>query len=81
MILTADDGLTPDNQRLAAALKAAGDTDVTEEHMATDHSYSDKRIALESLSLRHPQAALLREEILEDADWAAAIDELNSRLS
>ncbi|MEO7053878.1 MAG: alpha/beta hydrolase [Rhizomicrobium sp.] len=52
LILTADDGLTPDNQRLAAALKAAGDTDVTEEHMATDHSYSDKRIALESTIVR-----------------------------
>jgi pimeloyl-ACP methyl ester carboxylesterase len=52
LILTADDGLTPDNQRLAAALKAAGDTDVTEEHMATDHSYSDKRIALESSIVR-----------------------------
>lgn len=52
LILTADDGLTPDNQRLAAALKAAGDTDVTEEHMATDHSYSDKRIALESAVVR-----------------------------
>ncbi len=52
LILTADDGLTPDNQRLAAALKAAGDTDVTEEHMATDHSYSDKRVALESSVVR-----------------------------
>lgn len=52
LILTADDGLTPDNQRLAAALKAAGDTDVTEEHMATDHSYSDKRIALASTIVR-----------------------------
>jgi len=52
LILTADDGLTPDNQRLAAALKAAGDTDVTEDHMATDHSYSDKRIALASTIVR-----------------------------
>jgi len=52
LILTADDGLTPDNQRLADALKAAGDPDVTEIHMATDHSYSDKRIALESVIVR-----------------------------
>ena len=52
LILTADDGLTPDNQRLAAALKAAGDKDVTEEHMATDHSYSDRRIGLESVVVR-----------------------------
>ncbi len=52
LILTADDGLTPDNDRLAAALKAAGDSDVTQEHMATDHSYSDRRIALESTIVR-----------------------------
>ena len=52
LIITADDGLTPDNQRLAAALKSAGDADVTEQHMATDHSYSDKRIALESVVVR-----------------------------
>jgi acetyl esterase/lipase len=52
LIITADDGLTPDNLRLAAALKAAGDSDVTQEHMATDHSYSDRRIALESLIVR-----------------------------
>lgn len=52
LILTADDGLTEDNQRLAAALKTAGGTDVTEEHMATDHSYSDKRIALASSVVR-----------------------------
>ena len=52
LILTADDGLTEDNVRLGKALKAAGDTDVTEQHMATDHSYSDKRIALESVVVR-----------------------------
>jgi uncharacterized protein len=52
LILTADDGLTPDNLRLAAALKGAGDADVTQEHMATDHSYSDRRIALEAVVVR-----------------------------
>lgn len=52
LIITADDGLTPDNQRLAAALKTAGDGDVTEEHMATDHSYSDRRITLASTIVR-----------------------------
>jgi acetyl esterase/lipase len=52
LIITADDGLTPDNQRLAAALKSAGDADVTEEHMATDHSYSDRRIGLASTIVR-----------------------------
>ena len=52
LILTADDGLTPDNQRLAKSLKAAGNGDVVEEHMATDHSYSDRRIALEAVVVR-----------------------------
>ncbi len=52
LILTADDGLTPDNDRLTAALKSAGDSDVTAMHMATDHSYSDRRIALESEVVR-----------------------------
>jgi len=52
LIITADDGLTEDNVRLAASLKNAGNNDVTENHMATDHSYSDRRIALESVIVR-----------------------------
>ena len=52
LIITADDGLTPDNVRLTTALKSAGDSDVTDEHMATDHSYSDRRIALEAVVVR-----------------------------
>jgi pimeloyl-ACP methyl ester carboxylesterase len=52
LILTADDGLTQDNRRLATALRDAGDKDVSEEHMATDHSYSDKRIALQAVVVR-----------------------------
>jgi uncharacterized protein len=48
LIITADDGLTPDNLRLAKALKAQGDKDVKQIHMNTDHSYSDHRIGLEA---------------------------------
>jgi len=48
LIITANDGLTPDNLRLAKSLKAAGDSDVTTAHMDTDHPYSDHRIALET---------------------------------
>lgn len=48
LIITANDGLTPDNLRLGKALRAAGDKDVSEIHMETDHPYSDHRIALES---------------------------------
>lgn len=48
MIITANDGLTPDNLRLGKALRGAGDKDVSEIHMDTDHPYSDHRIALQS---------------------------------
>ena len=46
LILTADDGLTRENNAFAAALRNAGDTHVTTRHFATDHAYSDKRIEL-----------------------------------
>lgn len=46
LILTADDGLTRENDAFAAALRNAGDTRVTTQHFATDHAYSDKRIEL-----------------------------------
>ena len=46
LILTADDGLTRENNAFAAALRKAGDTNVTTQHFATDHAYSDKRIEL-----------------------------------
>ena len=46
LILTADDGLTRENNAFAAALRNAGDAHVTTRHFATDHAYSDKRIEL-----------------------------------
>lgn len=48
LVLTADDGLTPDADRLVKQLRALGNSRITQVHLATDHSYSDKRIALES---------------------------------
>ena len=48
LILTSDDGLAPDNDRLAAGLRALNDTRLTTLHLATDHSYSGQRIALET---------------------------------
>jgi uncharacterized protein len=48
LIITANDGLTPDNVRLGKALRGAGAKDVSEIHMETDHPYSDHRIALEA---------------------------------
>ncbi len=48
LIVEADDRNTSDNQALAQALRRAGDTRVTETHMATDHPFSDHRIALQA---------------------------------
>jgi pimeloyl-ACP methyl ester carboxylesterase len=48
LIVEADDRNTGDNQALAAALKKAGDSQVTETHMPTDHTFSDQRIALQT---------------------------------
>jgi pimeloyl-ACP methyl ester carboxylesterase len=46
--LTSDDGLAPSNDAFVAALKKAGSTHVTTQHFATDHSYSDQRIVLQT---------------------------------
>lgn len=48
LLVTAEDDSQPDSHRLALALQKGGNTAVTEIHMATDHPYSDHRIALES---------------------------------
>ncbi|MGH7584187.1 MAG: alpha/beta hydrolase family protein [Gemmatimonadales bacterium] len=49
LVLTANDGLAPQNDSLAAKVRALGNTHVTTVHRATDHSWSDRRIDLESL--------------------------------
>ena len=48
LVLSSDDGLAPGTDALARAMRAAGNRRVTTVHKATDHSWSDKRIALES---------------------------------
>ena len=48
LIIYSDDGTGPSSQALAANLAKAGDTSVKSLHIATDHSYSDHRIALET---------------------------------
>ena len=45
LVLTSDDGLKPTTDLLVATARAAGGK-VTEGHQATDHSWSDARIAL-----------------------------------
>jgi len=52
LLVTAEDGTLDDSTHLAANLHGAGDKDVSETHMVTDHSYSDHRIALESVVVR-----------------------------
>ncbi len=39
LVVTSDDGLAPGNDAFAAALRAAGDSQVTTLHLPTDHSY------------------------------------------
>jgi hypothetical protein len=47
LVLTSDDGLAPGADTLAVAVRAAGGS-VTTAHEATDHSWSDARIALQT---------------------------------
>ncbi|HMC57355.1 MAG TPA: alpha/beta fold hydrolase [Gemmatimonadaceae bacterium] len=48
LVLTSDDGLAPHSAALVHRLRALGNTRVTTRHVATDHSWSDRRIRLES---------------------------------
>jgi acetyl esterase/lipase len=48
LAITADDGLAPDSAALVKAIEAKGGHKATVKHFATDHSFSDHRIALES---------------------------------
>jgi pimeloyl-ACP methyl ester carboxylesterase len=43
LAITSDDGNAKSNDDLAEAMRKDGDTHVTTQHFATDHSYSDKR--------------------------------------
>jgi pimeloyl-ACP methyl ester carboxylesterase len=51
LVVTSNDGLAPSNDAFAEALRKAGNTRLTTLHLATDHSYSDQRIALEEAVL------------------------------
>jgi hypothetical protein len=48
LALTADDGLASDTDALVQSIQAHGGHEVTTIHAATDHGWSDHRIALES---------------------------------
>ncbi|MEO8662049.1 MAG: alpha/beta fold hydrolase [Bryobacteraceae bacterium] len=51
LVLTSDDGLAPHADALVTAIKAKGGHKVKTQHVATDHGWSDRRIALESIIL------------------------------
>jgi uncharacterized protein len=47
LVITSDDGLREPNDALVEAVRKAGSQEVKAVHFATDHSYSDQRIALQ----------------------------------
>jgi pimeloyl-ACP methyl ester carboxylesterase len=49
LVITSNDGLAPQSEALVKAVRAKGNTRVTAVHYPTDHSYSDRRIALEGV--------------------------------
>jgi len=51
-VITSDDGLAPADDAFAAALRKAGDKQVTTLHLPTDHSYSDQRTELSRAVLK-----------------------------
>ena len=51
LVLTSDDGLGPPADALVATLRQAGNRQIEAQHVATDHGWSDHRIALETLVL------------------------------
>jgi acetyl esterase/lipase len=60
LILTSDDGLAGQSDALAAAIKAQGGKHLSTVHAATDHSWSDHRIALQSAVVNWLQALLTK---------------------
>jgi len=51
LVLSSDDGLAPQSDALVRAVQANGGNKVTAIHVATDHGWSDHRIALQSTIL------------------------------
>ena len=49
LVLTSDDGNGPNDTALVTAIQKLGGREVSQAHVATDHSWSDHRIALEAL--------------------------------
>jgi pimeloyl-ACP methyl ester carboxylesterase len=56
LALTSDDGLAPHAERLVGLVRAQGNQRATLVHVATDHGWSDRRIALQDAVIRWLQA-------------------------
>lgn len=61
LVLSSDDGLAAQTDQLIAAVRARGGTRITALHVATDHSWSDRRIQLQAELLRWLQSLLPRQ--------------------
>jgi acetyl esterase/lipase len=57
-VITASEGLAPSDHAFAEGLRKGGDTQVTERHWDTDHSYSGYRAELSAAILRWTQETL-----------------------
>lgn len=62
LVVEADDRNIAYNHEMVAALRKAGGTQVTEEHIPTDHTFSDHRIALQSTVVNWLQAFVARQK-------------------
>jgi uncharacterized protein len=60
LVLTSDDSLAPVDEAAANSVTAAGGPAPTVEHMTTDHSYSDHRIALAASIVRWLETSFAR---------------------
>jgi uncharacterized protein len=58
LVITANDGLAPQDRAFAEAIRKAGDTRIAEHHWDTDHSYSGVRTGLSSAIFKWTQANL-----------------------
>jgi len=51
LVVTSDDGFAASNDAVTGAIRKAGGTQVMTLHLATDHFYSDHRLALQAAVL------------------------------
>lgn len=58
LILSSNDGFAPQTDELAAAIRANGSTRLQTQHVATDHGWSDRRIALQASVINWLQSLL-----------------------